>query len=121
MITINYYRTGRVESVRAYDAAVQPMTSRSYACVGEIEKNREVLTLWIKRRAQKELSQLRKSICNYETGFIILLEILTSWIIKLTARERSAYFGGEYRVIYEINDQANEITIFLSHRRTIYK
>ena len=78
----------------------------------------------IHRRAQKELAQLPKQ--EYERIKESLLNLSQAprpqGCKKLTGREGWRIRVGDYRVIYEIDDAHQELTVLhIGHRRDVYK
>jgi mRNA interferase RelE/StbE len=78
----------------------------------------------ILRNAQKELSLL--PLKDYErikkAIFSLAKNPRPHNCLKLTGRDGWRIRIGNYRVIYEINDKLNEITVFhAGHRKYIYK
>ena len=80
----------------------------------------EVLIL---RRAQKELADLSK--VDYERLCNVVLALAENprpaGCKKLVGREGWRIRSGDYRVIYEINDTEQKVTVLhVGHRRDIY-
>ena len=81
-------------------------------------------SVFILRRAQKELSKL--SVDMYERVKKSIISLGTNprpgGCKKLTAREGWRIHVGDYRVIYEINDRAKNVTVLhIGHRKDIYR
>jgi len=81
-------------------------------------------TVFILRRAQKELAQLPREVYVHIRDAIRDLEqeprLRAS--AKLTGREGWRIRVGDYRVIYEIDDQQRLVTILhIGHRRDVYR
>ena len=81
-------------------------------------------SIQILRRAQKELAQLPKQV--YERIKIGILNLSQEprpqGCKKLSGREGWRIRVGDYRVIYEINDSQQSLTILhIGHRRDVYK
>jgi mRNA interferase RelE/StbE len=80
----------------------------------------EVLIL---RRAQKQLESLPKQ--NYSKVRDVILALADvprpSGCKKLTGRDGWRVRSGNYRVVYEIDDQAKRVTVLdIGHRKDIY-
>jgi mRNA interferase RelE/StbE len=76
------------------------------------------------RRAQKELAQLPKE--TYENVRDVIRNLgkepRPHGSIKLTGREGWRIRVRDYRVVYEIDDQRQVVTIFhIGHRRDVYR
>lgn len=81
-------------------------------------------SVFILRRAQKELSQLPIEVYERVKEVIINLDEnpRPSGCKKLTAREGWRIQVGDYRVIYEIDDKAKKVVILhVGHRRDVYR
>jgi mRNA interferase RelE/StbE len=81
-------------------------------------------SIGILRRAQKELAQLPKQEYERIKGVIrdLSQEPRPQGCKKLTGREGWRIRVGDYRVIYEIDDTQQAITILhIGHRRDVYK
>ena len=81
-------------------------------------------SLFILRRAQKELAALRR--IEYEKIKKAILHLgdnpRPSGCSKLIGREAWKIRVGNYRVIYEINDLAKEVIVMhVGHRRDVYR
>jgi len=81
-------------------------------------------SLFILRRAQKELADLGKT--EYEKIKHAILRLgdnpRPSGCSKLTGREAWKIRVGNYRIIYEIDDQAKEVIVMhVGHRRDVYR
>lgn len=80
--------------------------------------------LFILRRAQKELGQIAES---QQSAIIRAIQKMTdeprpSGCIKLTGRDGWRMRVGNFRVIYEIDDNTREVVILhIGHRRDIYR
>lgn len=80
-------------------------------------------TVFILRRAQKELSQLPKGTYERVRNAIRALaqDHRPPGCLKLKAREGWRICIGDYRVIYEIDDNRQVITVLhIGHRRDVY-
>ena len=80
-------------------------------------------TIFILRRAQKELAQLSgrayRRVCDAIRA--LAQNPRPSGCRKLTAREGWRIRVGNYRVIYEIDDRQQTVTILhVGHRRDVY-
>ncbi len=78
----------------------------------------------IRRRAQKELAQLSRD--GYERAKESIGTLSDdprpSGCKKLTGRDGWRIRAGDYRVIYEIDDAGQTVTILhVGHRRDVYK
>jgi mRNA interferase RelE/StbE len=78
----------------------------------------------ILRRAQKELAQVPGG--SYEHARDAIRALATdprpSGCLKLTGREGWRIRVGDYRVIYEIDDHAQVVTVLhVGHRRDVYR
>lgn len=81
-------------------------------------------SIQILRRAQKELSQLPKQKYERIKDAVQSLsdEPRPQGCKKLTGREGWRIRVGDYRVIYEIDDRQQTLTILhIGHRRDVYK
>ena len=81
-------------------------------------------SIGILRRAQKELAQLRKQEYERIKGAIgnLSQDPRPQGCKKLTGREGWRIRVGDYRVIYEIDDKQQTLTILhIGHRRDVYK
>jgi len=81
-------------------------------------------TVFILRRAQKELAQLPKETYEHVRDAIRNLgkEPRPHGSIKLTGREGWRIRVRDYRVVYEIDDQRQVVTIFhIGHSRDVYR
>ncbi len=81
-------------------------------------------SIGILRRAQKELAQLPKQEYERIKGTIENLsqDPRPQGCKKLTGREGWRIRVGDYRVIYEIDDTQQTLTILhIGHRRDVYK
>jgi len=81
-------------------------------------------TVLILRRAQKELAQLPTQ--GYERVRDAIRALAESprppGCLKLTGREAWRIRAGDYRVVYEIDDQLRTITVLhVGHRREVYR
>ncbi len=81
-------------------------------------------SLFISRKAQKELARL--PIRLYERVVAAIRELAEnprpSGCRKLSGREGWRIRIGDYRVIYQIDDKQNKITVrHVGHRREIYR
>jgi len=81
-------------------------------------------SLFILRQARKELAALSKT--EYQKIKQAILRLSDnprpSGCSKLIGREGWKIRVGNYRVIYEINDQAKElIVLHIGHRRDVYR
>ena len=81
-------------------------------------------SLFILRRAQKELAALEET--EYQKIKKVILRLADnprpSGCSKLIGREGWKIRVGNYRVVYEINDQAKEVIVLhIGHRRDVYK
>lgn len=79
--------------------------------------------VFILRRAQKQLAGLPKQ--NYSRVRDVLAELAAnprpSGCKKLTGREGWRMRSGDYRVIYEIDDEQKRVTVLdIGHRKDIY-
>lgn len=78
----------------------------------------------ILRRAQKELAQLPPTI--YERVKVAILKLSDNprprGRQKLTGRQGWRIKAGNYRVIYEIDDERQTVTVLhVGHRRDVYR
>lgn len=81
-------------------------------------------TVFLLRRAQKELAQLPAEVYVRIRDAIRDLgqEARPRGCAKLTGREGWRIRVGDYRVIYEINDQQRVVTVLhVGHRRDVYR
>jgi mRNA interferase RelE/StbE len=81
-------------------------------------------TVFILRRAQKELAQLPREVYVHIRDAIRDLEQepRPHASAKLTGREGWRIRVGDYRVIYEIDDQQRVVTVLhIGHRRDVYR
>jgi len=81
-------------------------------------------TVLILRRAQKELAQIPNPIYERIREAIRALaqEPRPPQCLKLTGREGWRLRAGDYRVVYEIDDQAHTVRVLhVGHRREIYR
>jgi len=81
-------------------------------------------TVLILRRAQKELAQVPTQSYERVRDAIRALagDQRPRGCLKLTAREGWRVRVGDYRVVYEIDDQERTITILhVGHRREVYR
>ena len=81
-------------------------------------------TVFILRRAQKELAQLPREVYVHIRDAIRDLEQepRPRASAKLTGREGWRIRIGDYRVIYEIDDQQRVVTVLhIGHRRDVYR
>ena len=79
--------------------------------------------LFILRRAQKELAKLPSKAYKRVRDAIrnLSLEPRPRGCIKLTGREGWRIRVGDYRVIYEIDDEQQIVTVLhVGHRRDVY-
>ena len=81
-------------------------------------------SIQVLRRAQKELAQLPKQ--EYERIKEVVQNLSQDprpqGCKKLTGREGWRIRVGDYRVIYEIDDGQNKLTVLhIGHRRDVYK
>ena len=80
--------------------------------------------VFILRRAQKELSELPSEVYEQtkETIRTLAEEPRPPGCKKLTGREGWRIRVGDYRIIYEIDDARNVVTVLdIGHRRDIYR
>jgi len=78
----------------------------------------------ILRRAQKELAQLPTEVYEHVRDTIRTLSQnpRPSGCLKLTGREGWRLRVGNYRIIYEIDDNQQSVTILhVGHRRDVYR
>ena len=78
----------------------------------------------ILRRAQKELAQLPTEVYEHVRDTIRTLSQnpRPSGCLKLTGREGWRLRVGNYRIIYEIDDNQQTVTILhVGHRRDVYR
>jgi mRNA interferase RelE/StbE len=78
----------------------------------------------ILRRAQKELGQLPKQEYERIRGAVKNLsqDPRPQGCKRLTGREGWRIRVGDYRIIYEIDDSQNKLTVLhIGHRRDVYK
>ncbi len=80
--------------------------------------------VFILRRAQKELAKLPLN--SYKRAKEVIRNLSENprprGCKKLTGREGWRIRFGDYRVVYEIDDETQTVTIFhIGHRRDIYK
>jgi mRNA interferase RelE/StbE len=81
-------------------------------------------SVFILRRAQRELASLPKEAYEkVKTAISALAEsVRPRGCRKLTGREGWRIRAGKYRVIYEIDDQVQTVTVLhVGHRRDIYR
>jgi len=81
-------------------------------------------TLYILRRAQKELAQLPGGAYEQVRDDVRALaqEPRPPGCLKLRGRQGWRIRIGDYRVIYEINDEQQVVTILhVGHRRDVYR
>jgi mRNA interferase RelE/StbE len=81
-------------------------------------------TVFILRRAQKELAQLPKETYEHVRDAIRNLgqEPRPRGCAKLTGREGWRIRVRDYRVVYEIDDQRQVVTVLhVGHRRDVYR
>jgi len=81
-------------------------------------------TVFILRRAQKELAQLPREVYVHIRDAIrdFEQEPRPRASAKLTGREGWRIRVGDYRVIYEIDDQQRVVTVLhIGHRRDVYR
>ncbi len=81
-------------------------------------------TVFILRRAQKELGELPAEAYDRARNIIIALaqDPRPPGCIKLTSREGWRIRIGDYRVIYEIDDKQRIVTVLaMGHRRDVYR
>ena len=81
-------------------------------------------SVWVLRRAQKELAQLPRDSYNQVRDRILALADgpKPSGCRKLTGREGWRLRVGDFRVLYEIDDESKRVTILhVGHRRDIYR
>ena len=81
-------------------------------------------TILILRRAQKELAQLAPQTYTRVRDAIRALaqDPRPQQCLKLTGREGWRVRVGDYRVVYEIDDQQHTVTILhVGHRREVYR
>lgn len=79
--------------------------------------------VYILRRAQKELAQLPYEVYKRVRNAIFDLAQNSRPVgcLKLTGREGWRIRIGRYRVIYEIDDEKQIVTVFhIGHRRNVY-
>ena len=80
--------------------------------------------LLIKKRAQKQLAKIAKQYQDRIINFIYLLvdDPRPPGTKKLTGRDAWRIRVGDYRIIYEINDESIEILVVsIGHRHQIYR
>lgn len=80
--------------------------------------------IYISRRAQKALLDLQREAYGRirEAIRALAADPRPSGCSKLTGREGWRIRVGDYRVIYEINDSENSVTVLaVGHRRDIYR
>lgn len=81
-------------------------------------------TVYILRRAQKELAQLPRGTYERVRDAIRALaqDPRAPGCLKLTGREGWRIRIGAYRVIYEIDDKQQIVTVLhIGHRRDVYR
>jgi len=81
-------------------------------------------SVWILRRAQKELTHLQKASYYPVRDRILALadDPRPAASQKLTGRDGWRLRVGAFRVLYEIDDASNTVTILhVGHRRDIYR
>jgi mRNA interferase RelE/StbE len=81
-------------------------------------------SVFILRRAQRELASLPKEAYEKVKSAISALaeSARPRGCRKLTGREGWRIRAGKYRVIYEIDDQVQTVTVLhIGHRRDIYR
>jgi len=80
-------------------------------------------TVLILRRAQKELAQLSHPYARVRDAIRALAQDpRPQRSLKLTGREGWRVRVGDYRVVYEIDDQQRTVTILhVGHRREVYR
>jgi len=81
-------------------------------------------TVLILRRAQKELAQLPSEAYERVCDAIraLVQDPRPPGCLKLTGREGWRIRVGDYRVIYEIDDKQQVVTILhIGHRRDVYR
>jgi mRNA interferase RelE/StbE len=81
-------------------------------------------TVLILRRAQKELAQLplESYVRVREAIRALAQDQRPRGCLKLTAREGWRVRVGDYRVVYEIDDQQRTVTVLhVGHRREVYR
>lgn len=81
-------------------------------------------SIWVLRRAQKELSRLPGGTYEKVRDRIRTLadEPRPHGCRKLAGREGWRIRVGDFRVIYEIDDRADKVTILhVGHRRDVYR
>ncbi len=81
-------------------------------------------TVFILRRAQKELAQLPAEAYERVRGAIRALgnDPRPTGCLKLSGREGWRIRVGSYRVIYEIDDKQQSVTILhIGHRSDVYR
>ena len=81
-------------------------------------------TVFILRRGQKELSDLPDQSFERVSGAILNLseDPRPAGCKRLTGREGWRIRVGDYRVIYEIDEESSAVTILhVGHRRDVYR
>ena len=81
-------------------------------------------SVWVLRRAQKELSNLPKNTyARLRTRILALAdEPRPPGCRKLSGRDGWRLRVGDYRVVYEIDDAMERVTILhVGHRRDVYR
>ena len=80
--------------------------------------------LRIRRQAQRELAQLPSGIYEKvrDTVWMLANQPRPAGCRKLKGREGWRIRAGDYRVIYEIDDQQSTVTVLhIGHRRDVYR
>jgi len=81
-------------------------------------------TVLILRRAQKELARLPSGVYERVRDAIRALgqNLRPAGCLKLTGREGWRIRVGNYRVIYEVDDEQQSVTVLdVGHRRDVYR
>ena len=81
-------------------------------------------TILILRRAQKELAQLPSEVYERVRDAIRTLgqDPRSPGCLKLTGRDGWRIRVGNYRIIYEVDDRQQNVTILhIGHRRDVYR
>jgi mRNA interferase RelE/StbE len=81
-------------------------------------------SVWVLRRAQKELARLPKDSYSQVRDRIRALadDPRPRGCRKLTGREGWRLRVGTYRVLYEIDDEGDKVTVLhVGHRRDVYR
>ena len=81
-------------------------------------------SVWVLRRAQKEIARLPKDSYNQVRDRIRALadDPRPRGCRKLSGREGWRLRVGTYRVLYEIDDEGDKVTVLhVGHRRDVYR